>query len=167
MKRAIEVLNGLAARGVVRAYAIGGAMAAAFYLEPVSTFDLDVFVLFADDGGLMPLRPLYAALADMGFQPDETARECVDIAGTPVQFLPVHNALLAEAMAEAREMEYDGVPVRVVDPEHLAAIAVQTGRAKDALRVRMFREWDGFDEARFRNILSVHGLERSVADVKG
>ena len=163
MKRAIEVLNDLTQKGIIRAYAIGGAMGAAFYLEPVSTFDLDVFVLFADDESLAPLTPLYAALAAMGFHPDETARECVDIAGTPVQFLPVHNALLAEAMEEARQMEYDGVPVRVVDPEHLAAIAVQTGRPKDAMRLAMFREWDGFDETKFRAILAAHGLAGDIA----
>lgn len=158
MKQAIEVLNDLAARGVIRAYAIGGAMGAAFYLEPVSTFDLDVFVLFTDDAGLAPLRPVYAELERMGFHADETAKECVDIGGTPVQFLPVWNALLAESMEQARELSYDGVPVRVVDPEHLAAIAVQTGRAKDALRVRMFKEWPDFDEARFQSILQAHGL---------
>ena len=164
MKRAIEVLNELTEKGILRSYAIGGAMGAAFYLEPVSTFDLDVFALFADDDSWTPLRSLYAALEAMGFKADETARECVDIAGTPVQFLPVHNALLAEALEEARCLEYDGVPVRVVGPEHLAAIAVQTGRAKDALRVRMFREWDGFDEARFRSILAAHGLGGKDAD---
>lgn len=158
MKQAIEVLNDFVARGVIRAYAIGGAMGAAFYLEPVSTFDLDVFVLFADDTGLVPLRPVYAELERMGFHADETARECVDIGGTPVQFLPVYNALLAEAMDQARELAYDGVPVKVVDPEYLAAIAVQTGRAKDALRVRMFREWPDFDEERFQRILQSHGL---------
>lgn len=165
MKRAIEVLNELTEKGILRSYAIGGAMGAAFYLEPVSTFDLDVFALFADDGSLTPLRSLYATLETMGFQPDETAHECVDIAGTPVQFLPVYNALLAEALAEARTLEYDKVPVRVVDPEHFAAIALQTGRAKDALRVRMFKEWEGFDVARFRAILAAHGLAGKDTDV--
>ena len=101
----------------------------------------------------------------MGFHPDEIARECVDIAGTPVQFLPVYNALLAEALAEARTLEYDKVPVRVVDPEHLAAIALQTGRAKDALRVRMFKEWEGFDMDRFHAILAAHGLAGKDTDV--
>ena len=164
MKRAIEVLNQLVGEGILRKYAIGGAMGAAFYLEPVSTFDLDVFVLFAEDGGLAPLRPLYGALEKMGYRPDETFGECVDIAGTPVQFLPVYNALLAEAMEMARDLEYDGVPVRVVDPEHLAAISVQTGRGKDRLRVQMFREWDGFDEERFRSILKTHGLTTEAHD---
>ena len=65
MKRALEVLNQLVADGVIRDYAIGGAMGATFYLEPISTMDLDVFVLFADETDLAPLQPIYRALKSM------------------------------------------------------------------------------------------------------
>ncbi len=34
------------ADGIIGAYAIGGAVGATFYLEPVATLDLDVFVSF-------------------------------------------------------------------------------------------------------------------------
>ena len=97
MKHAIEVLNQLVSDGVIRDYAIGGAMGATFYLEPISTMDLDVFVLFEDETDLAPLQPIYRALSVMGFHPDEHERECVNIGGTPVQFLPAWNPLLVEA----------------------------------------------------------------------
>ena len=45
MKEALKVLSDLVTDGVIEAYAIGGAMGATFYLEPVVTMDLDVFVL--------------------------------------------------------------------------------------------------------------------------
>ena len=48
MKRAIEVLNQLVGEGILRNYAIGGAMGAAFCLEPVSTFDLKTHGLAAE-----------------------------------------------------------------------------------------------------------------------
>ncbi len=158
MKRALEVLNQLVATGVIRDYAIGGAMGATFYLEPISTMDLDVFVLFTDEIDLAPLQPIYRALAEMGFHPDEHERECVNIGGTPVQFLPVYNALLVEAMENAKSIAYDNVPTKVLSQEHLAAICVQTGRIKDKLRIQMFLESETFDKERFKDILVRYGL---------
>ena len=46
MKRTLQVLNELERDGIVERYAIGGAMGATFYVEPLLTFDLDVFVIF-------------------------------------------------------------------------------------------------------------------------
>ena len=158
MKHAIEVLNQLVSDGVIRDYAIGGAMGATFYLEPISTMDLDVFVLFEDETDLAPLQPIYRALSVMGFHPDEHERECVNIGGTPVQFLPAWNPLLVEAMENAMTISYEGVPTKVLGQEHLAAICVQTGRIKDRLRVQMFLESDSFDKVKFENILQRHGL---------
>lgn len=141
MKRSLEVLNDLVEAKIVIDYAIGGAMGATFYLEPVLTMDLDVFVLFNDDeSNLLPLQPIYKALAARGYTPDEHERECINIEGTPVQFLPAYNALLQEALIQAKSVDYVGTPTKVLSAEYLVAIAVQTGRAKDKLRVLAFLE---------------------------
>ena len=66
MKEAVTVLNQMVADGVINDYAIGGAMGATFYLEPVMTMDLDVFVLFHDDTNLLPLQPIYDYLKKKG-----------------------------------------------------------------------------------------------------
>lgn len=158
MKRALEVLNKLVADGVIMDYAIGGAMGATFYLEPVVTLDLDVFVLFKDNASLVPPQPIYEALRKLGYGPDERMPECMDIGGTPVQFLPVYNRLLEDALAHAVGFDYDGVPAWVLPAEYLAAISVQTGRAKDKLRVQAFLEWSGFDKNRFAEICLAHCL---------
>lgn len=55
MKRALEVLNKLVAEGVIRDYAIGGAMGATFYLEPISTMDLDMEWESFDKGRFMDI----------------------------------------------------------------------------------------------------------------
>jgi hypothetical protein len=47
MRRTLEVLNELEKESVFSRYAIGGAMAATFYTEPVLTFDLAVFVVLS------------------------------------------------------------------------------------------------------------------------
>ena len=46
MKETLAIVEQLHANGVIGPYAIGGAVGAAFYLEPVATLDVDIFVLF-------------------------------------------------------------------------------------------------------------------------
>jgi len=138
MEKTLQVLNELVRTGVLSRYAIGGAMGATFYVEPVLTFDLDVFVVLPRaSGGLLTLEPLYEALRTRGYREED---ECVNIEGVPVQFLPAYNALLEEALAEAQETRYEATPTRVLRPEHLLAIALQTGREKDREWVRLLRE---------------------------
>ncbi len=157
MKRTLEVLNELEREGVFTRYAIGGAMAATFYTEPVLTFDLDVFVLLQSSGtGLVSLAPIYDALRTRGYKEEQ---ECILIEGVPVQFLPAYNALIEEALAQAREIDYEGVPARVVRAEHLIAICLQTGRAKDRARVAMLREQAHLDHELLADILNRHQLE--------
>jgi hypothetical protein len=157
MKRTLQVLNELERDGVVERYAIGGAMAATFYVEPLLTFDLDVFVILPQDAGdLLSLAPLYAALRSRGYAEEG---ECVLIEGVPVQFLPTHNALLEEALREARETPYEEASARVVRAEHLIAICLQTGRDKDRERVRILREQAEIDRNYLGGVLQRHGLE--------
>jgi len=157
VKRTLEVLNELEREGVFTRYAIGGAMAATFYTEPVLTFDLDVFVLLQSSAtGLVSLAPIYDALRTRGYKEEQ---ECILIEGVPVQFLPAYNALIEEALAQAREIDYEGVPARVVRAEHLIAICLQTGRAKDRARVAMLREQAHLDHELLADILNRHQLE--------
>lgn len=157
MKRTLEVLNELEKEGVLTRYAIGGAMAAIFYTEPVLTFDLDVFVLLQPvTTGLISLAPIYDALRTRGYA-DE--KETVLIEGVPVQFLPAYNSLIEEALAQAREIDYEGVSTRVVQAEYLVAICLQTGRPKDRARVAMLREQAQLDHKLLADILKRHQLE--------
>jgi hypothetical protein len=45
MKQTLAIIEQLHATGVIGPYAVGGAVGAAFYLEPVATLDVDIFVL--------------------------------------------------------------------------------------------------------------------------
>jgi hypothetical protein len=157
VKRTLEVLNELENQSVFSRYAIGGAMAATFYTEPVLTFDLDVFVVLSPEiGQLISLAPVYEALRARGYGEE---KEAVMIEGVPVQFLPAYNALVEEALGQAREIDYDGVPARVVRAEHLIAVALQTGRSKDRARVAMLREQASLDLNLLADILKRHQLE--------
>ena len=144
--------------GIIGDYAIGGAMAATFYIDPITTFDLDVFVVLPQeaDGLLLTLVPLYNHLRAAGFKED---KECVVIHGIPVQFLPVYNPLLEEALEHAVALDYDGIKVPVFSAEHLVAVALQTGRGKDYARVQAFVDSGVLEQTKLMDILKCHGLE--------
>jgi hypothetical protein len=132
-------------------------MAATFYVEPLLTFDLDIIILLPETmAGLLTLTPLYDALRSKGYKEED---ECVVIEGVPVQFLPAYNALLEEALGEAQDRPYQATTTRVLRAEHLAAICLQTGRAKDRERLRILREQATVDQAYLTDILRRHQLE--------
>ena len=158
MEATIRVLNQMAADGVIEAYALGGAMAAVFYIEPVATFDLDVFVLLSpaeSDKLVVTLERQNRWLAERGYP---VAGEHVIVEGTPVQLLPAYNDLVAEAVTSSVEKTLGQAAARVCRPEYLMAILVQTGRAKDRARLQMFLEEAEFDAALLEELVDRFGL---------
>ncbi|MBS0659950.1 MAG: hypothetical protein JSR82_17055 [Verrucomicrobia bacterium] len=141
--------------GVVESYAIGGAVGATFYLEPVATLDVDVFVAFRSPGLLVDARPVFEWLQAAG---GESEGEYVILAGTPVQILSAGTPLVEEAIRDAAVLEVEGQPVRVFSAEHLAAIALEVGRAKDKARLLQFIEEGVLDPDRFEAVLRRHHL---------
>ena len=157
IKEAIAIVNRMHVDGIIGRYAIGGAVGATFHLEPVTTLDLDIFVGFRIEPGqlILNLRPIYEYLTARGCVIE---REYIVIAGWPVQFLPAGTPLVEEALDEAVEHDLDGTPVRVFTAEHLCAIALEVGRAKDKARLLQFCEAGAFEVARFESIIARHGL---------
>lgn len=157
MKATLEIINRMKSDGVIAEYAIGGAVGALFYLEPFDTADIDVFVSFKqpEKGALLSLSLIYEYLRGLGFV---TKGESMLIEGWPVQFLPPADALGEEALAQALDTDADGVPVRVMTPEHLVAIALQTGRGKDHIRILSFLESGRLDSGKLRGVLERHNL---------
>ncbi len=70
----------------------------------------------------------------------------------------IGGSFLEEALVTALEVDVEAEPARVLTAEYLAAIALQTGRAKDKARVLQFVEGDAIDRARFEAIIAKHGL---------
>lgn len=157
IKETISTINQMQADGIIQRYAIGGAVGATFYLEPIATLDLDVFVSFQPEPGrlLASPQPIFDYLKARG---GGMEGEYIVVAGWPVQFLPAANPLVEEALAQAVEKDAAGTAARVLTAEHLAAIALQTGRAKDKARLLQFIEAGALDAKRFQDIVSRHGL---------
>ncbi len=92
------------------------------------------------------------------------APEHVLVHGVPVQILPAYNALVIEAIRTARVHDYEGVPVRVVDPEHLIALALQAGGARRRERAWLILQAGVVDRRRLRTILGAHGIDAEIPD---
>jgi hypothetical protein len=145
------------ADGVIGKYAIGGAVGATLYLEPAATLDIDVFVMLPTTEGssLLSLSPIYNYLRGRG---GTVQHEHIVIGGWPVQFLPPANELEHEAVAEAQAATVQEVSTWVMRSEHLVAIALQTGRAKDHIRVLQFIEQNAVDRDKLKSVLERHAL---------
>ena len=88
----------------------------------------------------------------------EIASQHILISGWPVQFIPPPTPLAAEALANATEVDINGLSARVFTAEYLAAITLQTGRAKDKARLLQFIEAQVIDRKRFAELVERHGL---------
>lgn len=143
-----RTVNRLEEDGVIERYAIGGAVGATFYLEPVATLDLDIFFVFRPQAGnsLLSLQPIFDYLTARG---GVIEGEYVVIAGWPVQFLPPTGPLVEEALADAVTVRVEGTSALVFTVEHLAAVALQTGRPKDKARLLQFVECGAIDAEHF------------------
>jgi hypothetical protein len=156
MEKTLRVINRMVKDGAMEQYAIGGAVAAIFYIEPINTNDLDIFFRVKEANvGLDILAPLYKYLSNLGYK---GKREAIDIEGWPVQFLPVFNPLLGEAVEQAREVRFQRTKTRVIKAEHLVAIMLQTGRLKDHARIAQFMEHEAVNQKVLARILERHGL---------
>jgi hypothetical protein len=129
--QALAAIRDMKRDGIIDEYAVGGAMAVAFWAEPTATFDLDVFVDLHSKGILISLGPIYAWAAGHGH---EARGEHIIIAGIPVQVIPAPDELTFEAVKNAAELSYDAQPVRVIRPEYLIALSV-SGSARTQKRV--------------------------------
>ena len=157
MEKIFALLNQMEAEGVIGPYAIGGAVGAIFWLEPFATKDLDVFVTLpaTAEGSLLTLGPIYSYLLGRGYQ---ASGQFILIEGWAVEFVPPATPLVEEALARTVWRDVNGVSTRVFTAEHLAAICLQVGRAKDHDRVVRFLEAEVIDAAEFESILQRHDL---------
>jgi hypothetical protein len=81
-KDVFTVINEMQADGIIERYALGGAVAATFYLEPISTIDVDFFVSFpaVSVSLLCSTKPIFDYLTERG---NTIEGEYLVIAGWP------------------------------------------------------------------------------------
>lgn len=151
----LRAANGLVAAGLIEDWALGGALAAIYYVEPFTTYDADIFFIPKDQGLTAGIPAIYTHLQSQGWQVE---REHLLVRGFPVQFLAA-GGLTEEAVREAERIDYEGVPAKVFRAEHIVAIAASVGRAKDKARIEQLLQQADLDKTYLADVLRKHKLK--------
>ncbi len=156
MQKTLKVINKLRDKGIIRDYVIGGGIATIFYVEPILTYDLDIFFIPAEEKDITTLSSIYEWLKTKGYKP---YKEHVLIEGVPVQFIPFYNELIKDAIKEGVEIKYRNTETKVLRAEYLIAIMLQTFRPKDRERIIRLLDEAEIDKIFLKKILQRHGLK--------
>ena len=151
----MRAANELVTAGFIKDWALGGALAAIYYVEPFATYDADIFFIPKGKGLTAGIPAIYEHLQKHGWQVE---REHLLVSGFPVQFLPAHG-LTEEAVREAERIDYEGVPAKIFRAEHIVAIAASVGRAKDKARIELLLQQADLDKTYLENLLQRHKLK--------
>ena len=68
MEKALKVISKMHKEGVLKEYAIGGAIATIYYTEPFATNDVDIFFIPPEEQGLLVLTPFYEFCTQKGYK---------------------------------------------------------------------------------------------------
>ena len=150
----LRAANDLVSAGVIKDYALGGALAAIHYVEPFTTYDADIFFIPATEDLTGGIPQIYNALRAKGWGVEG---DQLLLGNFPVQFLAAHG-LTEEAIREARHIDYKGVSAKVFRPEHIIAIAASVGRHKDLARIEQVLEQAEVDNNLLKTILKRYRL---------
>jgi len=151
----LRAANDLVTAKLIEDWALGGALAAIYYVEPFTTYYADIFFIPADKGLTAGISAIYAHLQAQGWQVE---REHLLVHGFPVQFLAA-SGLTEEAVREAEQIEFEGVPAKVFRAEYIVAIAASVGRQKDKARIEQMLQQSGLDKTQLEKILQRHKLK--------
>jgi hypothetical protein len=164
MDKTLRVVNTLKKGKLIEDYAIAGGIAAMFYIEPILTYDLDIFVILPREmktNQLIDLTPVYDHLKKRKYK---WKGEHIIIEGVPVQFIPV-DELEEGAVRNAKMITLKGVRTRIITPEYLVAILLRTGRKKDIVKVEKLLTQAKVKTAVVKKIVRAHGLQNRLATV--
>lgn len=163
MEKTLKVIKELKENELIKDYAIGGGIAALYYVEPLLTYDLDIlFIPVAES--LDVLDPIYIYLKKKGYK---THKEHMIIEGVPVQFIPDYNELVKEAIGNSVEAKYGRIKTKVIGVEYLIAIMFQTFRPKDRERIIKIIEEAEIDLKFLEKILKKYNLHEKFRKFRG
>ncbi len=160
MKKTLEVINELKRKGLIKNYAIGGAIGVLKWVEPFFTRDLDIFIVpFQEtkDKTLISFSPIYDYLKAKGYK--KWIGQWIIIESIPVEFIPAEE-LGKEAVEKAAEVEFEGVKTRVIIPEYLIALLLRAGRDKDIIKINMLLKQAKIDKKNLREVLVKYNLDK-------
>ncbi len=150
----LRAANGLVAAKLIEDWALGGALAAIYYVEPFATYDADIFFIPREKSLSAGIPEIYAHLQSEGWQIE---REHLLLKAFPVQFLAA-SGLTEEAVREAERIEFEGVPAKIFRAEHIVAIAASVGRQKDKARIEQLLQQAELDRTYLEDLIQRYKL---------
>jgi hypothetical protein len=151
----LRAANELVSAGVIKDYALGGALAAIYYTEPFTTYDADIIFVASDKTLSAGIPAIYSHLQAKGWRVE---REHLFVKDFPVQFLAA-SGLTEEAVLEGTQIEFEGVAAKVFRPEYIIAIAASVGRHKDLARIEQLMTQARINKASLDDILRRYNLK--------
>jgi hypothetical protein len=151
----LRAANELVSAGLIKDYALGGALAAIYYTEPITTYVADIIFVASDKTLTAGIPAIYSHLQSKGWRIE---REYLLIGDFPVQFLAA-SGLTEEAVREASPVQYEGVPAKIFRPEYIIAIPASVGRHKDFARIEQMLDQVKIDKALLDDILRRYSLQ--------
>ena len=158
MKKTLEIINELKKEGLIKEYAIGGAIGVMKWVEPFFTRDLDIFVIPIQEISkkeVISFLPMYDYLKGKGY--NEWVGQWIIIEGVSVEFLPAEG-LAKESVENAVEVKFEDVKTKVMTPEYLIALLLRAGRDKDIRKIEMLLSQTDIDMNRLMEILTKYNL---------
>lgn len=156
MEKAFKVINEMHKKGILKDYAIGGAIATIYYTEPFDTKDIDIFFIPPEKGKIIVLTPFYNWL--LKEKKYKAYKEYILIGETPVQFIPATTELEKEAVENAIEVKYKNTEIKILRPEYLIAISLQVFRRKDIAKLMKLIDEVEMDKNFLKDILTRYRL---------
>lgn len=155
--RVFKVINKMYQEGILKDYAIGGAVATLYYTEPFTTQDVDIFFIPPAKEKIIILAPFYDFLLKEGYK---TYKEYIMIGDIPVQFVPSSTDLEKEAVRNAASGKYKNINIKIMRPEYLIAIFLKVFRPKDRDKLIRLIEQAKIDKTFLSDIFKRYGLEK-------
>jgi DNA-binding Lrp family transcriptional regulator len=135
MIKALKIINTLKKAGLIKDYAIGGGYALNYHLEPILTFDLDIFILIDTE---KDYSALYEHFRSRRYKIENVY---IVIGDLPVQFLPSYiSPLIEEAIKKAKRIRIRGIYAKILRVEYLIATLLLAFRPKDRLVIPQLLE---------------------------
>ena len=161
MEKIFKVINEMYQKGILKDYAIGGAVATIYYTEPFATKDIDIFFIPPEKEKVILLTPFYDFLLKRGYK---TYKEYIMIGNTPIQFIPATTELEKDGVENAILVKYRNIDVKILRPEYLIAIFLKVYRPKDRDKLIKLLDQTNIDKTFLSDILERHNLDKKFND---
>lgn len=157
LEKVFKVVKKMFQEGILKNYAIGGAVATIYYTEPFATKDIDIFFVPVEKEKIILLTPFYNFLLKKGFK---TYKEYIMIGDTPIQFIPAMTNLEKKAVENAISVKYKNVDIKILRPEYLVAMFLKVYRAKDREKLIKLLDQTKIKKTLLLDILKKYGLDK-------